>query len=128
METAVLTFWLLFALFLKHFIVDFILQTKFQWSNKGIYGHAGGLLHAGLHLLSTLLILYNIFRIDAHFALLLALFDGFVHYHIDWIKVNICQKYNWTANNSEYFWWLLGLDQFLHGLTYFAIVYLAIFM
>lgn len=40
-------------LFTKHFIIDFPLQTKYQWSNKGIYGHPGGILHAGLHGIGT---------------------------------------------------------------------------
>jgi len=38
---------LILLLFTKHFVLDFPLQTKFQWSNKGTYGHPGGLLHSG---------------------------------------------------------------------------------
>ena len=33
----------------KHALADFFLQTKYQWANKGRYGHPGGLLHAAIH-------------------------------------------------------------------------------
>ena len=51
-------FLLLIALLTKHLIVDFPLQAfPYQYKNKGTYGHPGGLLHAGLHLLGTFLVL-----------------------------------------------------------------------
>jgi hypothetical protein len=45
----------LLLLTIKHFVVDFLLQNKFQWSNKGTYGHVGGVLHAALHGIGTYL-------------------------------------------------------------------------
>ena len=55
---------LLITLFIvKHFIVDFLLQTKWQWSNKHKLGHPGGIFHAWLHGLVTVLILSH-FKID----------------------------------------------------------------
>ena len=95
-------------LFTKHFVFDFILQTPYQYLNKGKYGHPGGLLHSGLQAVATLAIL-------GPWA---ALIDFVVHYHVDWAKVKINAKYGWKADNSEKFWWLLGLDQYLHALTY----------
>ncbi len=44
METVIL---LMSGFLCTHFLVDFVLQTPFQYRNKGTYGHAGGLLHAG---------------------------------------------------------------------------------
>lgn len=106
-------------LFTKHFVVDFPLQTKFQWSNKGTYGHAGGILHAGIHGFATWLCLFW-FAPEA--AVYLSFLDFVIHYHIDWIKMNLNAKMGWKPDNSEYFWWLLGADQFLHAMTYVFLV------
>jgi hypothetical protein len=105
---------------LKHFVVDFILQRKYQYSNKGTYGHPGGILHAGLHGLGTVATLW-IFA-DPVWCIMMALFDSVAHYHIDWAKTNLNAKMGWSANTHEEFWWLLGLDQLLHSLTYIVII------
>jgi hypothetical protein len=112
---------LLLALFgVKHFIVDFLLQRKYQYANKGIYGHPGGILHAGLHGIATALVLW-LFA-DINWILMMMVFDAFLHYHIDWAKTNINTNMGWTATTHDEFWWLLGLDQLLHWLTYVAII------
>jgi Protein of unknown function (DUF3307) len=112
---------ILVLLFTKHFIVDFPLQTKFQWSNKGTYGHPGGALHALLHYFGTFLVL--IWFGPIHTAILLAFADGVIHYHIDWAKMKLNAMMQWAPNTHEQFWWLLGLDQYLHALTYIGLVY-----
>ena len=38
----------------KHFIFDYVLQTPFQFRNKGTYGHPGGILHSGLQAIGTI--------------------------------------------------------------------------
>lgn len=112
---------LLLAFFgIKHFIVDFLLQQKYQYSNKGIYGHPGGILHAGLHSLGTVAALW-IFA-DIPWVVIMAVFDGLVHYHVDWAKTNLNAKMGWGPTTHEEFWWLLGLDQLLHFLTYVVII------
>lgn len=113
-----------FLLFTKHFIIDFPLQPKYQYSNKGTYGHPGGLLHSGLHALGTLLVLF--WFVNPVTALVLALVDGVLHYHIDWAKVNLNAKLGYGPTTHEEFWWLLGLDQYLHSVTYVFIVLMAI--
>ena len=115
------TLLLITLLFTKHFIVDFPLQNKFQWSNKGTYLHLGGILHSGLHGLGT----YFCFVWFAPLAAIyLSIIDFVLHYHIDWAKMNLNSKMGWGPNTHEQFWWLLGLDQFLHALTYVGLVYL----
>ena len=54
-----------------------------------------------------------------------ALEDAGIHYHIDWAKMNAKNKLKLKADTSEWFWILLGFDQLLHYLTYFAIVAIA---
>lgn len=113
----------LFLLFIKHFICDFPLQTSpWMYRNKGIYLHLGGITHALLHGLGTWLVL--VFFIGQQ-ALLYALIDFMLHYHIDWAKLNINKHYDLRADNSNWFWILLGFDQLAHHITYFLIVYYA---
>lgn len=107
-------------LIVKHFIVDFPLQTKYQWSNKGTYCHPGGILHSGLHGIGTYLCLFWYAPIAAVY---LAFADMVIHYHVDWAKMNLNAKMGWGPNTHEEFWWLLGLDQLLHYLTYVVIVW-----
>lgn len=114
----------LLGLFIKHFICDFPLQM-FPWiyQNKGRYLHPAGIVHAGIHGIGTLFVLS--FFIDINTALILAMLDMLLHYHIDWAKMNLSRHYDLKPTNSEWFWVLLGLDQLLHHLTYFVIIYYA---
>lgn len=113
----------LIYLFIKHFICDFPLQASpWIYRNKGTYGHLGGLVHAAIHGLGTFVVLA--YWLGAS-AWTFAIADMMIHYHIDWAKMNIGIKFDLKANNSEWFWILLGLDQLLHHLTYFAIIAIA---
>ncbi len=135
---------LLLGLFIKHFICDFPLQaTPWMYKNKGTilwckgsfiswipYPHPGGLAHAFLHAAGTgivvvmTLIFYDYPPISAQaLAMSAAMFDYAAHYIIDFSKVNTTQYFELKPDNSEWFWILLGLDQLLHALTYFAITY-----
>jgi hypothetical protein len=121
---------MMLAFTVKHFIVDFPLQKPVHYLNKGTYGHAGGIEHAGQHALGTLLILAFVLFSSAPElsgkALLLTLglttLDGFLHYHIDWAKMNLNRLTGWKPTDDE-FWILLGVDQLLHYLTYIFIVW-----
>jgi hypothetical protein len=112
---------ILFLLFTKHFIVDFLLQTPYQYLNKGKYGHMGGVIHAYLHAIATYCIF--IFYTNTIMALTFAFVDMVIHYHVDWAKVNMNDKFGWKCNNSDKFWVLIGLDQYLHALTYLGLYY-----
>ena len=113
----------LILLFIKHFICDFLLQANpWMYRNKGSYGHAGGLAHSALHGVGTFVIFA--FWLGAS-AWVYALADGIIHYHIDWAKMNAGKRYNLKPDNSEWFWILLGFDQLLHHLTYFALIAIA---
>lgn len=106
----------------KHFIVDFLLQPAYMYKNKGIYGHPGGLYHSGLHALVTFVFL--LFILNPIGAFNLALLEFIIHYHIDWAKIQVCQKKGWGPTTSEWYWYTLGLDQFLHYMTYVWFLYL----
>jgi Protein of unknown function (DUF3307) len=113
----------LFLLFIKHFICDFPLQANpWMYRNKGTYMHPGGIVHAGIHAIGTLLVLAPFI---GSASVMYASIDMVVHYHIDWAKMNLSQRYDLQPTNSERFWILLGFDQLLHHTTYFVIIYFA---
>lgn len=102
----------------KHMVCDFFLQTSYQIHNKGRYGHPAGLLHAGIHMIGSVPIF--LFYPVAPLAAVGILAAEFVaHYHIDWIKNQIGQRFGWTPRDQKY-WWAMGADQFAHQLTYLA--------
>jgi hypothetical protein len=108
-------------LMLKHTIADFYLQTSYQYSNKGKYGHPGGILHAGIHTALTPLVYLVLVPGSLLLAGAIALSEFLLHYHIDWLKEQVTHRNGWTAQDRG-FWLALGTDQLLHGLTYVAIV------
>ncbi len=114
---------LVLLLFTKHFVVDFPLQHHYQYSNKGTYGHPGGILHAVLHGVGTYLCFVWFAPMAAVY---LALIDSVVHYHIDWAKMNLNSRFGWGPQTHEQFWWLLGFDQYLHAVTYVALINLVV--
>ena len=58
---------------LKHWYVDFVMQTNEMVAGKGIYGNKFGLLHSAQHGLATFLI--TILIVGWQFALLIGLLD-----------------------------------------------------
>jgi len=108
--------WALLAFQLKHFLCDFVLQSKFQVRTKKIYGHYGGFIHAGLHAVTSLPALV-ILSASPIALVALPLFECVLHYHVDWTKAQIDERTGWTINDDAY-WMLFGLDQLVHQLTY----------
>ncbi|MFA5958661.1 DUF3307 domain-containing protein [Hyphomicrobium sp.] len=110
-------------LLVKHAIADFILQTDRIFREKGHYGAAGGLLHALIHILLTapVFLLFPGGSMELAVGLLAAEFV--IHYHIDWLKEQLVSHEGWSPKDTP-FWWALGIDQLLHGLTYVAILWI----
>ena len=113
---------ILSALTLKHFVFDFLYQPPYQWRNKGTYGHWGGLVHTGQHMLATGVILW-LFGIDLWLVYTLIMFEGVVHYHMDWAKMNLNAYMGWGPTTHNEYFVLLGFDQLVHSMTYIAIVW-----
>ena len=104
----------------KHFIADFVLQTRYQFSNKGIYGHPGGILHAGIHAVGSIPALLVFTQAPAIIGMLI-LVEFIIHYHTDWTKEQIDRRMKWTYQNTGY-WIVFGGDQLVHQLTYIGLV------
>lgn len=110
--------------FFKHLVADFLLQPPYMYKNKGTYGHSGGLLHVMLHGWFTFMVFAILDVPAAPIAYGIVIAEMLIHYHIDWAKMNLNRVMGWAPNTSEYFWMLLGVDQFLHLMTYLWMVWM----
>lgn len=105
---------------LKHAVADFYLQSAYQYLNKRRYGHPGGIVHSAIHAALTPLV-YLVIAPSLLLAFGIAASEFLLHYHIDWLKEQITHRNGWTAQDRG-FWYALGADQLVHGLTYLVIV------
>lgn len=120
-------FQLILVFILKHFVADFLLQNRWMASHKHILTHPGGWVHAGIQGLSTFLILWAIPYVSVEMALGIGLMETFIHYTIDFTKINIGRYFEFTPDMWK-FWVLIGIDQMLHQLTYMGFIYLILQM
>jgi len=119
-DTALAVIAALGLLQVKHLLCDFFLQTPRQIAMKGRYGHPAGIGHAVLHAVATLPIFF-VLPASPPVALAIIAAECVLHYHIDWVKAVIGDRYGWTVRDKDY-WRGLGLDQFAHQITYLGIV------
>ncbi len=112
-------------LLIKHWVADFLLQTKAQRHQKGTYGALGGITHALTHIALTAPVFLILTGIGGRTIALLLAAEFIIHYHIDWAKETLVRVKGWTVRDAA-FWWTIGFDQMLHGLTYVAIVWAAV--
>jgi hypothetical protein len=114
---APLIVWML-VLTVKHVIADFILQNS--WMAMGKDAKTGWALpllaHCAIHGAMATVI----------FALLVPRFwyfgvvDFIIHITIDRAKGFCVAQFDVKQGNSQWFWWLIGIDQALHHLTDFG--------
>ena len=109
------------VLMLKHAVADFYLQTAYQYLNKGTYGHPGGVIHAALHVALTPLVYLVIAPGSLLLAAAIAIGEFITHYHVDWLKEQVTHRNGWTVRDRA-FWYALGTDQLVHGVTYLLVV------
>ena len=107
------------ALCIKHFFADYIFNPAYQPTNKHIYGSIGSLAHLGTHMAFCFLALMWFLPLDI--VIYAMLFDGWVHYHEDWIKTKYLYKRKGLSDRFRRA--LTGLDQLIHLLTYVIIVW-----
>lgn len=114
-------FIVLILLFVKHWYIDFVNQSADEVAWKGTYLKWPGIWHSIKHGAGTALVLW-ICGFGAVEFVILGILDFFIHYHIDWAKININRKNNYTPQDKQ-FWTWLGADQLAHSLTYLFIVW-----
>ncbi len=113
---------LIFLLQIKHFICDGPLQTLAMVNGKGVYCKPIGLSHGLIHGVGTGLML-AIMGFPLILVLKLALLEGVLHYHIDFLKERLVRINGWGYSDSSY-WWALTGDQTLHHMTYLLVAWL----
>lgn len=121
---------LMVLLIVKHFIVDFPLQTAYMLGKSKKEGWVRPLFaHSSVHAVLTLAVLFGGLLAVLPWGLALgigiafALFDGIVHFVVDMIKAQGFSHYSTSENK---FWIALGADQMAHYLTYAFIVFMLI--
>jgi uncharacterized protein DUF3307 len=114
----------LLAFQVKHLVCDFIIQTRYQVDNKGFYGRPGGLVHAAWHIVFSIPVLLILTHAAGLIASLLVL-EFLVHYHTDWLKARTQRLRGWSQNDAIY-WVAFGTDQFVHQVTYIAMIALVL--
>jgi hypothetical protein len=113
--------WMLITLallFIKHWYVDFVVQTMEEVNTKGKYLAWPGTWHSIKHGIATFLVFF-IMGESPEGAIILAMVDLVTHYHIDWAKMN----YGNRDIQTPQFWSHLGLDQLAHYLVYLLLVF-----
>ena len=100
---------------------DYFLQTQRMLSDRAEYVHVGRVQHVIIHAIGSA-IAFALLLTNPVFILVTVVIEAVVHYHIDWAKDNLNQKWDLTPDQSGY-WSLTGLDQLLHQLTYIAMVW-----
>lgn len=108
----------LFLLFTKHLIMDWYLQTNEMIKYKGELFNLVGMSHSALHGIGTFIAV--IWFTSFNDAIFLGIGDFIIHYVVDYVKM----KYGCQDIKNKKFWNHIGLDQYIHYLTYLAIVYI----
>ena len=110
---------IMIALAIKHYLADYIFNPAFTVPvRKDIYGSRGSLEHTGMHMFWCVVAL--VWFLPLKVVILAALFDGFVHYHEDYIKTKFLHKRKGLSDRIRRA--ITGADQLVHILTYIIIV------
>lgn len=112
---------------LKHFVADYPLQNYQMVVEKGQYGRRGGIYHSLIHSALTFTAFavfnYSVFPVEYTTAIAIAATEFFIHYHIDWAKMQMSKRF---TTEQKGFWNWIGFDQLLHHLTYIGFVWILI--
>lgn len=116
--TTICTITLMFLLVTKHLICDFYLQTEEMVKRKGTLFDLVGFSHSAIQGAGTFVCIIW-FVNSFNEAVFLSIVDTILHYVIDFIKMN----FGCPDIRTRKFWNHIGLDQYLHYLTYIGIIY-----
>lgn len=122
--SAITVLFILLLLQTKHLIIDWIWQLPYEYENKGIWLHPGGIIHSGKQAIGDLVIF--LFFFSPVVCMLLALLEFVIHYAMDYYKVNINKSKGWGPSTHAQFWWLTGFDQYIHQLTFLLLILIGI--
>lgn len=114
----------------KHFLCDYIWQTSYMLGKFKESGWVEPLLaHVCVHGAATFTIAFFFVGGLASglffYCILLMLLDMAIHFAMDRIKASPKMLGRFNTQQKE-FWWSLGLDQMVHHLTHYALIYLIV--
>lgn len=118
-------FILLILFQVKHFLADYPLQNKYMLGKfKPGWDFFWPLyLHAYIHgIITGLITLF--FTGNFKFSIQMFFIDGIIHFFMDRIKAGPKYLGRFKDMYDRKFWWSLGLDQMVHHLTHYLIIYL----
>lgn len=122
--------WFLLAMLawlqLKHFVADYVLQPAWMISGKGDLRRSGGYVHAAIHALATMPILW-LSVLDLKVIATVAAGEFLVHFLIDHLKA-VHSRHHPHSMQTRSFWVLHGADQLAHHLTYSALLLVTLMM
>lgn len=104
---------LVITIFFFHFVADFLLQTHWMASNKS---KSVWPLLAHIAVYTTVLFF--------PFGWQFAVFNGFMHFVVDFITSKITAKL-WSAGKVRPFFMVIGADQFAHAVCLILTAHLA---
>lgn len=119
--TPILIALLLAGLETKHFLADYVLQNSWIIRGKGDLRAGGGYVHAGLHVLGSLIVL-AFFHLPVALLVEMLVAEFIIHYAIDFTKANAGRGIDAKTQPTLY-WSIYGFDQLLHHLTYIVMAY-----
>lgn len=111
-------FYFFMAIQTKHLLVDFIFQTPEVARNKGDLRKYHGYWHSLQHAAASFAILMILTPATLSLSIGLTIFDFVTHLFIDAGKVHLVKHGQYKCNTHNEFWWLTGLDQYLHQMVY----------
>lgn len=114
--SAGIIFYVLFALFLKHLVIDFPIYSNYicrDIDTPGVVWYTHIILH-GLATAGVLLII----KIPLGICILLGIIDLFIHALIDALMIYCGKRCRNDANFKSKFSWVVNIDQYLHTLMY----------
>jgi len=145
MSTTLITLLIIYQV--KHFLADYPLQTPYMLGKfKPGWDWVNPLItHCWVHGIFSFIIAFGFTR-DLNFAVNMYCLDFFPHFIMDRIKASPNMLGRFTAlgkkdfhqimdssfsptvrevmlKSNKLFWWSLGLDQMVHHLTHYAIIY-----
>ena len=119
------TFILLIIYQFKHFLADFPLQNTYM---LGKFKESRWILplasHAGVHATFTLVIAY-FFTESLNIILFVTALDFVIHFIMDRIKASPNLLGRWKPDQAM-FWNALGIDQMVHHLTHYIIIFILV--
>jgi hypothetical protein len=118
--TAGVIFYLIYALFFKHAIVDFPIYIRYLCRGISVDRNIF-LLHIVLHILGTALVFFLI-GAPVWMIIAMATVDGLSHSFIDMLTGYFDIRCKNEEAFKEKFYWVPEVDQFLHCLVYITMV------